>query len=526
MTRTFAPALAATLLFVCDAALAQSAEIGVDALVQRLGATTPNGSGVVVGQVEILESPGNYGPNQTSAEFTGKAFIAQSGSPGNSGHATLVAQLMFGKTAGMAPGISTIYLYEAASWAQTAFLRMNQGSLNPPLAPPGGLKIFNHSWVGSFNVALNTDALRRADFAVWNPTTNQAPANQPLMIVGVNNAGGGQAPLMCHMFNGISVGLSNGAHVSGPTSITYDGPNRMKPEVVAPSQFTSFACPLVDAVAARLVQTARTAPLNTNPNAERADVLKAVIMAGCDHRAAWTNCTGGCVSGATRGTTSAPLDAVYGSDVVNINNSHLILTGLEQAGANTPPTSVNIKRRGWDFTNIGANASKYYRFHISAVAPQASILIAWNRNVNSDLVTWSLANFTLTLHRVDTSGNLTTLVGNPGLPFFSSGNVVSQSSVDNVEHVFVRDLQPGDYTVQVQRIDALGGTRDVAIAWLLPKKLGDINEDGSVNVNDLLAVINSWGSCPPPCLPACLADVDGNCAVNVNDLLAVINTWG
>jgi hypothetical protein len=50
----------------------------------------------------------------------------------------------------------------------------------------------------------------------------------------------------------------------------------------------------------------------------------------------------------------------------------------------------------------------------------------------------------------------------------------------------------------------------------------DVNGDGEVNIDDLLAVINAWGPCAPPCA----ADVDGNGVVNIDDLLAVINNWG
>lgn len=49
-----------------------------------------------------------------------------------------------------------------------------------------------------------------------------------------------------------------------------------------------------------------------------------------------------------------------------------------------------------------------------------------------------------------------------------------------------------------------------------------------VNVDDLLAVINSWGPCPAPpanC-PADIAPSGGDGTVNVDDLLAVINSWG
>ena len=49
----------------------------------------------------------------------------------------------------------------------------------------------------------------------------------------------------------------------------------------------------------------------------------------------------------------------------------------------------------------------------------------------------------------------------------------------------------------------------------------DIADDGQVNVNDMLAVINAWGPCS-----GCVADINGDNQVNVSDLLAVINAWG
>ena len=48
----------------------------------------------------------------------------------------------------------------------------------------------------------------------------------------------------------------------------------------------------------------------------------------------------------------------------------------------------------------------------------------------------------------------------------------------------------------------------------------DINADGTVNVNDLLAVITSWGAC------VCMEDINGDALVNVEDLLLVIQDWG
>ncbi|MDG2423995.1 MAG: dockerin type I domain-containing protein [Phycisphaerales bacterium] len=48
---------------------------------------------------------------------------------------------------------------------------------------------------------------------------------------------------------------------------------------------------------------------------------------------------------------------------------------------------------------------------------------------------------------------------------------------------------------------------------------GDVNKDGNVNVNDVLAVINAWDS------TASDADLDGDGDVDVNDLLIVIENW-
>ncbi|HVP73454.1 MAG TPA: trypsin-like serine protease [Phycisphaerales bacterium] len=57
----------------------------------------------------------------------------------------------------------------------------------------------------------------------------------------------------------------------------------------------------------------------------------------------------------------------------------------------------------------------------------------------------------------------------------------------------------------------------------------DVAPTGVVDVNDLLAVISTWGPCPAVPAP-CLADIapapSGNGVVDVNDLLAVISTWG
>ncbi len=53
----------------------------------------------------------------------------------------------------------------------------------------------------------------------------------------------------------------------------------------------------------------------------------------------------------------------------------------------------------------------------------------------------------------------------------------------------------------------------------------DVNRDGAVNVDDLIAVILDWGGCPTP-PTACDADINHDAVVNVDDLIAVILGWG
>ena len=53
---------------------------------------------------------------------------------------------------------------------------------------------------------------------------------------------------------------------------------------------------------------------------------------------------------------------------------------------------------------------------------------------------------------------------------------------------------------------------------------GDANDDGLVDVDDLVMVILGWGPCPAPPDP-CSADVDGSGAVDVDDLVMVILNW-
>lgn len=61
-----------------------------------------------------------------------------------------------------------------------------------------------------------------------------------------------------------------------------------------------------------------------------------------------------------------------------------------------------------------------------------------------------------------------------------------------------------------------------AFSDVAPRLPGDVDLNGSVDVDDLLTLINGWGAVEPGDPPA---DFTGNSQVDVDDLLVVINHW-
>ncbi|MEE2906326.1 MAG: right-handed parallel beta-helix repeat-containing protein [Planctomycetota bacterium] len=66
----------------------------------------------------------------------------------------------------------------------------------------------------------------------------------------------------------------------------------------------------------------------------------------------------------------------------------------------------------------------------------------------------------------------------------------------------------------------LGGWQDFGGNEFCPVCAMDVSADGTVDVNDVLQVINAWGNC------ICVEDVDGDTVVGVNDLLAILSEYG
>ena len=491
-----------------------SAVHGLDDLVTRIGSgNIPTGQGVAIGQIEA-ESDGNYRPDSGHADFIGKTFNLMSGSSGISNHATNVGRRAYGTSSiGLAPEVNTIYVYSAAGWVQSDFLKVGTGS--NPLTPPTNLSIMNHSWIGAFdNASIDAQALRRGD---WSIDTHQL-----MFVNGVANSGE-HSPLMSFGFNCVSVGMANGTHTAGEIPAGYDSSGSQIPLIVADQNTTSDATGLVSAVTALLIETAKT-HINTvdNPLATNSETIKMALLTGGNHAPDWTN--NPIVSGVNRGRTNQPIDAIFGVGTVHVDRSWQVLSGGQHASSTASINLTTAPTAGWETELLGSGRRRYLKFTVLEMAEEVSIVITWNQKTNSGFGSYELADFDLELLQLQNE-QLASLVGDAGLGVFESGNIVSESEIDNVEHLYIKNLAPGDYVLQIQRSDLNIGNRMFSVGWLFPEQdenlPGDVDGNGLVDVTDLIIIISNWGSCKG----VCPADVNGDGVVDVIDILLVITNW-
>lgn len=504
-----AVATALAVAALCAGPRAVADGVGLADLTARLGSAVPTGSGVSVCQVEApLGGASAYGPNLTRSEFTGKVFTPMSGTMILSSHADVVGGYFYGIGISIAPGIPSIYNYEANGWLNS-FIRFNQSG--EPASPPGGSRIQNHSWIASIGSTSENQVLRRLDF--------QADRDGTLHVVGLNNgAATAVPPLLVSGYNSISVGRVDGQHSAGLTPSGLDGSGRMKPEIVAPGDATSWATPVVAAAAALLHQVAGSPPLSLNPSAVDPTVTKAVLMAGAQHQPTWSNQP--TTTGTLRGEALRPLDPVYGAGIVNVDRAHRILTGGEQDGSTVLPASASLRPAGWDYGEIGPGTNLHWRMRLTRPAEEVSVVATWRRRPSTNFtVAASSPTVRLRLFRIDAT-TLVPLTGDGGLPYFASGNVTSTSANDNVQHLYVRGLQPGEYAIQVSRLGTTGTPAPLAVAWFRPASVADINWDGAVDGLDLSAVLSAWGADVPS------ADLNDDGTIDGLDLAVILADWG
>lgn len=457
-------------------------DIGYLKLADELGSDMPTGRSVSVTQTESMsgKTPA-YMPDINKPEFKYKVITDQS-SPlplgPYSGHASGVARSFFGKNA-MANGITHINCYSANGWLTGDYLKANKRSEQPAAVND---RIANHSWIGGIkeeNIVLNI--LKRIDWVIERDEFIQA--------VGIKNSATPNSPMLSAAFNVIAVGKTDGNNGRGSKLLnqTYTA-GRPRPHIVTPKRTSSGSTPVVASAIALLVETAQKNPgLSNDPdksfttnrnnkkiyNAGRAEVIKAILMAGADR--ATNNSTklkdeilNDIVDYRIdpRHRSDNGLDIRYGAGQLNIYNSYKILVAGEQNCAQDNSKNRGaISNQGFDYRpaigNATDNTLSTYHFTTGKSPARLAASLVWNANVDKGTVISfpgkaTVYNLDLTLYRHSDQGKILILE--------------SASIRDNTENLYVTLEANSDYTIQVSaRNEKQNFIWDYAIAWHISK---------------------------------------------------------
>lgn len=388
-------------------------------LQSRYGVNLATGAGVPVAQVEAPEGT-NYVANTNS--FSGKTFTFVSGPSGFSGHATTVGDHFYGGNS-CAPGTTNVHAYEANGYVYADGLR--SGSANAPL-DPSPARVLNHSWIGGDitppTSAAENDILQRMDHVI--------DAFRVTAIAGINNGDGAlDYPLLAQAYNVIAVGVSAGTSRSGPAFAEVAG--RAKPDIVAPTDLTSWAAPVVAGAATLLIDRARSQAALTNAADPR--VVKALLLNGAAKPPGWHK-------GDTAGSddTSVPLDWRFGAGDLRINRAYDLLNAGEIAHGAASTNSA------WDLGTISAGTTNWYFFSLDPARHESlKATLVWHRRV--EYKKQGPFNLTVTVHTQNLDLALfSASATNPISPI-----AVSTSAVDNVEHLWVTNFASGDCALRV-----------------------------------------------------------------------------
>lgn len=410
-------------LLVTSACIADWREdSGYYALQAELGVAMPTGAGISVLQSEA--NAGGYLPQATegtvpfagTGAFDGKTITPHSGASALSNHANSVAWYFFSNAGSLSPGVTDVHCWLADDFAV---------SLAGGTPPVYAGSVQNHSWVGSFgSTATDAAVLRRLDYLIQRDAVT--------VITPMNN-GGAMQPLLANAYHSITVGLRSGNHPL--TGTNTDGSGRMKPDLVVNQDLTSYAGPSVGSAAALLLDAIRPA----FPDADDPRVVKALLLAGASKARlpAWR-----------RTAPSQPYDATWGAGELNVLNTHRILA----AGRSTPGDTADVGLRGWDMQTVGTALPMRYFFTVpeGKWAETFSAVITWHRELAPPSFVPSMASLNLRLFAAEA--------------FVLQGDAIdsSLSTLDNVEHVFLRNLPPGQYALEVSS-DA--GSAAFGVAW-------------------------------------------------------------
>lgn len=425
--------------------------IGLTELRARYGASLPEGAGIVGWQTEAAITvnissvdyqvywPDLNNPSVTTGrtiEFSGPLPIPPDRTVTYSTHALDAGLNWYGSgTRGVSPDLSTLVFMEAGRFVNSGALQAMTSTApvvnDPVIAALGMPKVINGSWAGEFSLAeVDIDATRRADYLVDRDgvtiVTPMAWRNDGTLW-----------PTLGQGYNTIQVGLSSGAPLDGKSTV--DGTGRVLVDVVVPVSPISYGMPLVAGAATLIADRAQETP--SLGNADDPRVVRSLIMTGAEKLAGWSN------------SSTQPVDLEQGAGELRVNRMYDVL----MAGEKTVGSVSEL--RGWDLGAGGSGVQYYYVDNTMGGAGDLTVTLTWNRvtgdpgdPTGSDRT--DAANFTtlnsLTVLAASALADLSLeVLTTDGISTPLTSLAVSDSSLDNVEHIYLQNLAPGRYAIGV-----------------------------------------------------------------------------
>ncbi len=418
-----------------------------DELQSYLGPSIPTGTNISVGQVEANPTTSVYLPQATAVDapfagsgiFSGTTFHPESGAGTQLGHANSVGNFYYGNTNSLIPNTPSVFCWGSGanpSLANNSYYSIIQS----PNSIDDDVKTVSMALISLTSNLPNVNFFTR----VLDWTADQ---ENVLQFAGMNNGSSSAYPtLFINGYNTLSVGRADGAHSAGTVPSGVDGDGRRKPEIVcqspAGSQATSWSTATAASVAGFLYDTAET--LSVTAVSDHPEIVKALILAGATKNRfpSWNK------------TSSDPIDDTYGAGEINVFYSYMMLAEGEQS------YTAPVNTIGWDWNDYNSTKSLFdptlttfdYEFTVPAAATsELSAFITWNSNVTRtvsesiDFTRDPLANLDLEL--LDSTG---------------AQVQISNSSIYNLEHIYLKELAPGTYKL---RVTTDTPNRDFAIAW-------------------------------------------------------------
>jgi hypothetical protein len=421
-------------------------------------------------------------PNVENVQFTGKTINDVTGTNSDnssSGHATAVGTIFYGNRSSIVPEIALVNVYNAMGWVSSDYLQTTRSRSKPNAVRD---RVANHSWIAKLaDDAVSLDVLKRVDWVVEN--------DEFIQVAGLKNRTSGNSPVLSSAFNVIAAGKTDGEHGRGTVAVdTLYVSGRTRPELVAPFTHASSSTPAIAAAAALLVGVGHATPsLSTDPvetstfnrarsiiyNAERSEVVKAVLMAGADR----------VTNNSTNPNPETPKDIVnyrvdpanqsangldirFGAGQVNIYNSFHILTAGEQNSAEDENAAGgSIGSYGFDYDpsfggngkGRGSNVTGSYTFSTGASPLMLTAALAWN----IDIADGARISFPGMATLYDMDLRLYEITEDDHVLLMESA-----STIDNTENLWVQLDAGKDYLMKVApKAEKVSFEWDYALAW-------------------------------------------------------------